>query len=105
MSEFALIKELPSLVGSTVQVRGWVTTTRSSGKIGFAELRDGTGRLQCVFVKKEMDEAAWEALGELTLETSIAVKGEVRADARSPGGVELGVDTLEILCSRVDYQI
>jgi asparaginyl-tRNA synthetase len=105
MSEFALIKELPSLVGRTVQVRGWVTTTRSSGKIGFAELRDGTGRLQCVFVKKEMDEAAWVALGELTLETSISVKGEVREDARSPGGVELGVETLEILGSSVDYPI
>ena len=105
MSEFALIKELPSLVGRTVQVRGWVTTTRSSGKIGFAELRDGTGRLQCVFVKKELDEPAWEALGELTLETSIAVKGEVREDARSPGGVELGVETLEILGTSIDYPI
>ena len=105
MSEFVLIKELPSLVGRTVQIRGWVTTTRSSNKIGFAELRDGTGRLQCVFVKNEIDEAAWEVLGELTLESSVAIKGEVREDARSPGGVELGVETLEILGSSVDYPI
>jgi len=105
MSDFALIKELPGHVGSSVTVRGWVTTTRSSGKIGFVELRDGTGRLQCVFVKKELDENAWETLGQLTLETSVAVTGSVREDARSPGGVELGVESVEILGASVDYPI
>ena len=105
MSEFSLIKELSRLVGRTAQVRGWVTTTRSSGKIGFAELRDGTGRLQCVFVKNELDERAWQTLGELTLETSVVVRGEIREDARSPGGVELGVETLDILGPSVDYPI
>ena len=105
MSEFALIRELPSLVGRTVTVRGWVTTTRSSGKIGFAELRDGTGRLQCVFVKNELSDAVWEMMAALTLEMSVAVRGEVREDPRSPGGVELGVNALDILGSSVGYPI
>jgi asparaginyl-tRNA synthetase len=105
MSEFALIKELPSFVGQSVTVRGWVTTTRSSGKIIFAELRDGTGRLQCVFAKNDLDEHVWEILGGLTLEASVVVKGEIRQDARSPGGVELGVETVEIVGHSVDYPI
>src|SRR5207247_8375953 len=53
--------ELPSLVGQAVRTRGWVMTTRSSGKIGFVMLRDGTGYLQVVLSKKDVPEAAWEA--------------------------------------------
>ncbi len=105
MTDSALIKELPGLIGQTATVRGWVTTTRSSGKIGFAELRDGTGRLQCVFVKKEMDETEWEKLNQLTLETSVVLRGEIRADDRSPGGVELGVESLDILGESAEYPI
>ena len=105
MSKFALIKELPAFVGQSVTVRGWVTTTRSSGKIIFVELRDGTGRLQCVFAKNDLDEQTWEILGGLTLEASVAVRGEIREDARSPGGVELGVEAVEILGPSVDYPI
>jgi len=105
MSDFALIKELPSFVGQSVTVRGWVTTSRSSGKIVFAELRDGTGRLQCVFAKNDLDQKVWEVLGGLTLEASVQVRGEIREDARSPGGVELGVETAEILGPSIDYPI
>jgi asparaginyl-tRNA synthetase len=105
MAEFSLIKELPGFVGQSVTVRGWVTTTRSSGKIFFAELRDGTGRLQCVFAKSDLDEQAWESLSGLTLEASVAVRGEVREDVRSPGGVELGAEAVEVLGASVDYPI
>jgi len=105
MSRFALIKELPGLIGQSVTVRGWVTTTRSSGKIIFAELRDGTGRLQCVFAKNDLDSSVWEILGGLTLEASAAVTGEIREDTRSPGGVELGVESVEILGQSVDFPI
>ncbi|MFM8909878.1 MAG: asparagine--tRNA ligase [Gemmatimonadota bacterium] len=69
-------------------------------------LRDGTGLLQCVVVKKEVDEASWETFGTLTLETSITVTGAVRADARQVGGVELGVTTLSVIgASPLDYPI
>ncbi|MFM8602508.1 MAG: asparagine--tRNA ligase [Gemmatimonadota bacterium] len=100
------IADLPDRVGQTVTVRGWVTHLRSSGKIAFIVLRDGTGLLQCVVVKKEVDEASWETFGTLTLETSIIVTGAVRADARQVGGVELGVTTLSVIgASPLDYPI
>src|SRR5256884_9936547 len=98
MPEFHRIEELPQRVGGeTVVVRGWVMTTRSSGKIAFAVLRDGTGYLQAVLSKKDVPEAAWDAFGKLTQETSVAVTGVVRADPRGPGGVELTTSDLQIL--------
>src|SRR6058998_4392362 len=99
------IEELPQLVGQTVVVRGWVMTTRSSGKIAFAVLRDGTGYLQAVLSKKDVPDAAWDAFGRLTQETSVEVTGVVRADARAPGGVELQASDLKILGPSHDFPI
>src|SRR5437870_11426562 len=70
MPSFHRIEELPTLAGHIVTTCGWVMTTRSSGKIGFVMLRDGTGYLQVVLSKKDVPEAAWEAFGGLTQETS-----------------------------------
>jgi asparaginyl-tRNA synthetase len=105
MSDARRIEALPALVGQTVTVRGWVMTTRSSGKIAFITLRDGTGYLQAVLSKKEVSEAAWEACGRLTQETSCAVTGVVRADARGPGGVELAVSDLRCLGPSPEFPI
>src|SRR6266403_3871728 len=105
MPEFHRIEELPPLAGRTVVTRGWVMTTRSSGKIGFVTLRDGTGYLQVVLSKKDVPETAWEAFGRLTQETSIEVSGTVRADARAPGGVELTAADLRILGPSHDFPI
>src|SRR2546426_9305196 len=80
------IEDLPRLAGATVAVRAWVTTTRSSGKIAFVILRDGTGYVQAVVSKKDVPDAAWQACGKLTQETSGEVVGTGRADARAPGG-------------------
>src|SRR5881296_2854282 len=99
------IEDLPPLAGQTVVTRGWVMTTRSSGKIGFVMLRDGTGYLQVVLSKKDVPEAAWEAFGGLTGETSVEVTGTVRADARAPGGVELTATDLRILGPSHDFPI
>src|SRR5256712_13765301 len=84
------IEALPRLAGQTVAVRGWVMTTRSSGKIAFVVLRDGTGYLQAVLSKKDVSDAAWDAFGKLTQETSLEVTGTVRADPRAPGGGGVG---------------
>src|SRR5256714_4070717 len=97
MPEHHRIEALPRLGGRTVVVRGWVMTTRSSGKIGFVMLRDGTGYLQVVLSKKDVPDAAWDAFGQLTQETSVEVTGTARADARAPGGVELTTADLRIL--------
>jgi len=105
MPEHARIEGLSARVGRTVTVRGWVMTTRSSGKIAFVTLRDGTGYLQGVLSKKDVPDAAWEAFGRLTQETSVAVTGTVRADPRAPGGVELTVQDLAILGASPDFPI
>jgi asparaginyl-tRNA synthetase len=99
------ISALRAHVGETVTLQGWVVTTRSSGKIAFLVLRDGTGTVQGVLSKKEVPEETWAAFGRLTQETSVAVTGVVRDDPRSRGGVELSVTRLETLGPSPDYPI
>src|SRR5574341_2229688 len=105
MQGLTCINDLPRLVGQSVTVRGWVMTTRSSGKIGFLVLRDGSGYLQAVLPKAELPEPIWESFKQLTQEASVAVTGSVRADARAPGGVELTLIALEVLGASVDFPI
>jgi asparaginyl-tRNA synthetase len=89
-----------------VRVRGWVNHVRSSGKVAFVVLRDGSGLLQAVLVKNAVPTETWEAFGRLTQETSVEMEGEARPDARAPGGYELGVKRLTILgASPIDYPI
>ena len=103
---FVRISDLSDHAGATVTVRGWVTHLRSSGKVAFVVVRDGSGTLQAVVVKNAVSPESWEAFGRLTQETSVALTGAVRADARSPGGFELGVESLDIIGpSPTDYPI
>ena len=99
------IATLPAAVGSTVAVAGWVVTTRSSGKIAFVVIRDGSGYLQGVLAKAEVPDEVWQRFAALTQETCVRLAGEVRADKRSPGGVELAVREVEILGPSVDFPI
>jgi len=105
MSEALRIEALPQHVGETITLRAWVMTTRSSGKIAFVTLRDGTGYLQAVLSKKDLPPAAWDAFERVTQETSIAVTGTVRADARAPGGVELQAADFKILGASPEFPI
>ena len=97
--------ELRAHAGQTVTVRGWVVTTRSSGKIAFVVVRDGSGVVQGVLSKKEVPEAVWTAFGSLTQETSVALTGTAREEPRSPGGYELTVSGLEVLGQSHDFPI
>jgi asparaginyl-tRNA synthetase len=99
------INGLRAHIGETVTVRGWVTTTRSSGKIAFVVLRDGTGYVQGVLSKKEVSPSTWSAFESLTQETSVALAGTVREEPRSPGGYELSVQDIEVLGPSPDYPI
>jgi asparaginyl-tRNA synthetase len=99
------IADLGQHVDRAVTVRGWVATTRSSGKIAFLVMRDGSGLVQCVLSKKDVVEAVWDAFQALTQETSVAVSGTVRADARAPGGFELLATDLAILGHSPDFPI
>ena len=103
---YSRIDELSKFTGQTVTVRGWVTHLRSSGKVAFIVMRDGSGILQCVLVKKQLSDDVWGRIAEVSLETSVAVTGEFRADDRAPGGFELGVTSLAIVgASPLDYPI
>jgi asparaginyl-tRNA synthetase len=104
--ETSTISNLAQHAGSTATVRGWVSHLRSSGKIAFIVLRDGTGQLQSVLVKSQVTPDVWDLFPTLTQETSVSVTGEVRAEARAPGGYEMGVTGLEVLgTSPIDYPI
>src|SRR5215218_3039695 len=103
---FVRIADLHAHVGTPVVVRGWVTHVRSSGKVAFVVVRDGSGTVQCVVVKSAVPPEVWQRFGDLTTETSVAVTGEVRAEARAPGGHEIGVTDLTIVGpSPTDYPI
>ena len=105
-SSFARIEALRDYVGRVASVRGWVTHLRSSGKVAFVVLRDGTGIVQVVIVKNNVPAEVWERFQQLTVETSVGVTGEVREDARSPGGLEMSATELEIIGpSPTDYPI
>src|ERR1035438_1645141 len=83
--------------GETVELAGWLYNLRRSGKICFPQMRDGTGILQCVAVKSALPEETFEALKDLTQESSFTVRGKIRAEARAPGGYELDVESAKIL--------
>ncbi len=84
-------------VGEPVEIAGWLYNLRKSGKIVFPLLRDGTGTMQCVAVKANLDEATFEELKNLTQESSLIVRGKIRAEQRAPGGYEMDVEGAEIV--------
>jgi asparaginyl-tRNA synthetase len=83
--------------GEPVEIAGWLYNLRKSGKIVFPLLRDGTGTMQCVAVKANLDEAVFEALKNLTQESSLIVRGKIRVEQRAPGGFEMDVEGVEIV--------
>jgi asparaginyl-tRNA synthetase len=99
------ITELPERVGQPVRVYGWVVTTRSSGKIGFVVLRDGSGTVQAVVPRPEVTAEVWDRFKSLTHEASVELHGTVRADARAPGGVELTLTDVRVLGPSPDFPI
>ena len=84
-------------VDQTVEIPGWLYNLRKSGKIVFPILRDGTGLMQCVAVKSSLPEDVFESLKHLTQESSLIIRGKLRAEARAPGGYEMDVEGVEIL--------
>jgi asparaginyl-tRNA synthetase len=101
----AYISDLKNHVGQTVTLQGWVYNHRSSGKIKFLLMRDGTGICQCIYFRGECDEAAFDGFEKLAQEACVKVTGVVREEKRSPGGYELSARTLEITAPSMDYPI
>ncbi len=105
MPPFAYIEDLPTLVGQEVTLRGWLYNKRSSGKVRFLLLRDGTGLVQGVMVKNKIPDEDFAAFDRLTQESSLLIRGVVRAEPRAPGGYELDLSAVAPLHLAQDYPI
>lgn len=103
--EQSMIRDVPKHEGKTVRIGCWLHNKRSSGKIQFLQLRDGSGFIQAVVVKNEVSENVWEDAKKLTQESSLYVTGVVREDSRSKFGYELTVTNVEIIQVTQDYPI
>src|SRR5438552_6066451 len=99
------INELSQHVGEEVTIKGWLYNLRSSGKILFPQLRDGTGVVQCVALKSSLAPEVWDSLKGLGQESALATKGKVREDSRAPGGYEIDLVAAEIFAEVHDYPI
>ena len=102
--EWVLIKNLKNHVGKEIEIRGWLYNQRSTGKIRFLILRDGTGTVQCVLVKDENPDL-FNSAGVLTQESSLILTGIVREEPRSPLGVEITPKSIKILAKAEPYPI
>ena len=99
------IEDIGQQDGETVTLKGWLYNRRSSGKLHFLLLRDGTGILQCVVFKKDVTPETFALADHLPQESSLIVTGTVRRDERAPLGYELGVTQLELLQQAEEYPI
>ena len=105
MAEVATIERIREHEGRTVTLRGWLAGRRSSGKLHFLQVRDGTGTIQCVMAKADVPADTFTLADHLPQESSLVVTGTVRADPRSPIGYELGVTDLQVVHASAEYPI
>ncbi len=93
-----LIRQIPENDGANIRLKGWVVHHRSSGKLVFVELRDGSGYVQCVAFKGELEAETFETAKNLSLETSVIIEGVVRRDDRAKIGFEVGITSVDVIC-------
>ncbi len=91
------IADIANYENQEIQITGWMYNLRSKGKIHFLQLRDGTGRIQGVAVQGTCDPETFETIGNLKMEASVLVSGQVRKDVRAPSGFELTVSRLTVV--------
>lgn len=105
MQNKARVREIEKYHEQEVVIEGWLANLRSSGKLHFLQLRDGSGTIQCVVFHKDVNPEVFSLAGSLGLESALRVFGVVRRDERSPLGYELGVSNLEVISESKDYPI
>jgi asparaginyl-tRNA synthetase len=105
MTPVVPVERLREHAGSPVRVRGWLYHARRKGKIAFLVVRDGTGIVQCVGVRGEMEDAAFEALDRIPQESSLEVEGVAKADERAPGGCEIALKSVAVVHAAEPYPI
>ncbi|MBI4521460.1 MAG: asparagine--tRNA ligase [Gemmatimonadetes bacterium] len=99
------LRELGSHVGDEVVIEGWVQTVRAHAKVAFVVVRDGTGLVQAVMGRQDVDPATWEAATTVTQESTLVVTGTVRKEPRAPGGYEIGVSRFTVLAPGGEFPI
>src|SRR5262245_36326104 len=99
------IEDIAEHEGETVTLKGWLHNRRSSGKIHFLTVRDGSGFIQCVMSKKAVGDETFVKADHLAQESAVTVEGTVRADSRAPGGYELDVTKFDVVSGATDYPI
>ncbi len=99
------LSEISKHLGESITLAGWAYNFRSSGSIYFLQLRDGTGRIQCVISKKEVPAETWDACQKLTIESSVVVNGIVHEDKRSSTGYEMKVESVAVVAIAEEYPI
>jgi asparaginyl-tRNA synthetase len=101
----AYIEELSKYAGKEVTIKGWLYNKRSGGKIHFILIRDGTGMVQAVASKGDIDTKLFEKIDKIPYESSLIIKGKVRKDERAPGGYEIQLKELKLVHSAEPYPI
>ncbi|MCJ7497055.1 MAG: OB-fold nucleic acid binding domain-containing protein, partial [candidate division Zixibacteria bacterium] len=102
---FCYIEEVGKFAGQKVTLKGWLYNKRSSGKIHFLLIRDGTGIIQSVMSKGEVLDEIFDTYDKLTQESSLEIEGIVREEKRAPGGYELNLTDVKIIQIAQDYPI
>lgn len=105
MNTITTIDRLADHVGQEVALTGWLYNSRSSGKIAFLIVRDGTGLCQCIVEKSSVPEEVFERAKSLTQEASVRVEGLVKEEPRAPGGYELHATDVQPIAPSLDYPI
>ena len=105
MMEKVYVSDVADYEGQTITIRGWLYNKRSSGKVWFLLVRDGTGTIQSVVSKADVSEEAFQACEDVTQESSLSVTGTISADKRAPGGYELQVKDVTVHQLAKDYPI
>jgi asparaginyl-tRNA synthetase len=99
------IQNLAPYVGETITLKGWLYNKRSSGKVKFIILRDGTGLLQCIVFKGNVSEEVFNLADRLGQESSIEITGKIKEEKRAPGGYEMDATDLKLISEALDYPI
>ncbi len=99
------IEDIGGHAGETVEIRGWVHNKRSSGKVRFLIVRDGTGFIQATLFSAEKDHPLFRQFDALTQESSVIIRGQVKEEMRAPGGHEIIIQELETIQVARDYPI
>mgnify|MGYP000963277590 FL=1 len=99
------IENIAQYSGETVTLKGWLYNKRTSGKLFFLQLRDGTGVIQCVVFKGDVSEEAFETARRLTQESSLEITGTIKEDKRSPLGFEMNVTDVKLIQLAEEYPI